>query len=302
MVAFAHTFSLVARDAASGQFGVGVQSHWFASGAIVPWAEPGVGAVATQAQADTSYGRLGLSLMRAGKSAEQALAALVAADPDSDIRQVAMVDAQGRVAAHTGARCIAYTCSAQGEGYSAQANLMANADVCRAMAAAYEAASGDFSERIMQALEAGQDAGGDVRGRQSAGLLVVPAPGDPLASDPLTDLRVDDSAEPLVELRRLLTVQRGYEWHARAIYAVAEGNMDEARQNYQKLRGLVVGTREPHFWYAAALAEYGHLEEALPIFQEVFTVEPVWRSLIDRLANSGDFPRDPDVIAKVKAV
>ncbi len=301
-----HTFSIVARDPATGQLGVGVQSHWLACGAAVPWAEPGVGAVATQSFTDVSYGSLGLALMRAGKSAGQALAALLAADPERDIRQVAMVDGEGRVAVHTGQRCVEHAGHETGEQFSVQGNLLKSADVCREMAGAYRKAIedkiGDFSERLLQALEAGQDAGGDVRGRQSAALLVVAGPDDPLKRHTITNLRVDDHAQPLVELRRLLTVQRSYEWHDRAIHAVEEGDLETARQHYGNLRGLVVGTREPQFWYAAALAEKGHLDEALPIFAEVFKVEPVWRELIDRLAKAGFFPQDPAVIERVKGL
>lgn len=300
----AHTFSIAARDPATGQLGVGVQSHWFAAGAIVPWAEHNVGAVATQAQADTSYGYLGLRLMRAGKSAGQALATLVAADPDRAIRQVAMVDREGRSAAHTGERCIAHACHLLGEGFSVQANLMANPGICEAMAAAFQDAMEiDFSGRLLAALEAAQDAGGDARGRQSAGLLVVPGPDDPLdRSAPITDLRVDDSDRPLADLRRLLATQRGYEWHTQAIHAVSIGDIARARECYARLRKLVVGTCEPQFWYATALAEHGHLDEALPIFAEVFAVEPVWRELIDRLVKSGDFPNDDAVIEAVKGI
>ncbi len=297
-----HTYSIVARDAESGQLGIGVQSRYFACGAVVPWAERGVGAVATQATVDTSYGRLGLALMRAGKSAQQALAALVIADPESAIRQVAMVDAKGGVAVHTGSRCVAHAGHIIGEGFSTQGNLLANSKVWGAMAEAFKAAKGDLSERLMQALEAGEDAGGDARGKQSAALIVVPGPDDPLAREMITNLRVDDSDHPLVELRRLLTIQRGYEWQAQAIHALERGNLEQAREYYGKLRGLVVGVREPHFWYAAALLEHGHVEEALPILAEVFKVEPVWRTLLDRLAAAGLFPNDPDLIAKVKAV
>lgn len=297
-----HTYSIIARDAATGQLGVGVQSHYFAAGSGVPWAERGVGAVATQAFTDTSYGRLGLALMRAGKSAQQALAALVIADPGSATRQVAMVDRSGEVAVHTGSRCVAFAGHATGEGFSALGNLLASARVWEAMAEAYRGARGDLSERLLEALEAGEDAGGDVRGRQAAALLVSPAPDDPLERDYVTDLRVDDSAQPLVELRRLLTIQRGYEWHELAIHAVENGRMEEARAYYDKLRGLVVGVREPKFWYAVALAEHGHLDEALPIFAEVFKVEPIWRGLIDRLVTAGVFPSDPAVIEKVKGL
>lgn len=297
-----HTYSIIARDPASGQFGVGVQSHWFGSGAVVPWAERGVGAVATQADADTSYGKLGLDLMRAGKTAEQALAGLIAADPDSAVRQVAMIDNKGRVAVHTGAKCIQQAGHKIGKNYAVQGNLLSSPDIFDKMAAAYEAATGDFSSRLLVALEAAQDAGGDVRGKQSAGLLVVPSPDDPLNRDTITDLRVDDSTHPLVDLRRLLTVQRGYDWHLQAIHAVEQGDMETARKHYENLRGLVVGTREPLFWYAAALAEHGHLDEALPIFLAVFRVEPVWRDLLDRLAAAGAFPSDPEVIRRVRTV
>nr|MBN1229071.1 DUF1028 domain-containing protein [Anaerolineae bacterium] len=302
MKPLAHTFSIIALDQETGQIGIGVQSHWFAAGAIVPWAEPGIGGVASQASADTSYGKLGLGLMRAGKTAQQALAALVCSDPEKDIRQVAMIDREGNAAVHTGKRCIAHAGHQIGDHFSVQGNLLKSADVWPAMARAYQKATGDFSERLLQALEAGQDAGGDVRGRQSAALLVVPAPDDPLKRDTITNLRVDDSPHPLIDLRRLLTVQRGYEWHAQAIYAVETGDLEAARRHYTNLRGLAVGTREPQFWYATALAEHGHLEEALPIFAEVFKVEPVWRDMLDRLAAAGFFPSDKDVIEKVKSV
>ncbi len=263
--------------------------------------------MATQSIADLSYGRLGLALMQAGKSAPQALAALVAADPDEDVRQVAMVDREGRVAAHTGARCIDAAHHIEGDGWSVQGNLLSGVEVVEAMAEAYSAALdakvGDLSERLLRTLEAAQEAGGDVRGRQSAGLLVVPGPDDPLRREnPITDLRVDDSDHPLMELRRLLTVQRAYEWHELAIHDIEKGNMDSARTHYRNLRGLVVGTREPQFWYAAALAEHGHVQEALPIFAEVFQVEPVWRSMLDRLAKQGFFPDDDEIIEVVRSV
>ena len=298
----AHTYSIVARDPETGQLGVGVQSHSFACGAVVPWVEQGVGAVATQAMADISYGPLGLELMRAGKTAEQALAGLVAADPESDIRQVAMIDGSGRVAVHSGSRCIAHAGHVIGDQFSVQGNLLAKPDVWEKMAEAYQKARGDLSERILNALEVAQKAGGDVRGMQSAALIVVPGPDDPIRRPAITNLRVDDSRQPLLELRRLLTIQRAYEWKAQGIHAVEQGDMKTARESYGKLRGLVVGTREPLFWYATALARHGHLDEALVIFKEVFAVEPVWRSLIDRLAKAGFFPADEAIVSRVKSL
>src|SRR5216683_3846227 len=192
-----HTFSIVARDPATGELGVAVQSHWFSVGAMVPWAEAGVGAVATQSFVDASYGPLGLELMRAGRSAPEALRGLLAADDGRDVRQVAMIDAQGRVAAHTGSKCIAAAGNLVGANYSVQANLMEKPSVWPAMARAFEAATGDLTDRLLAALEAAQREGGDIRGQQSAAILVVS--GKPTGRawiDRKVDLRVEDSADP----------------------------------------------------------------------------------------------------------
>src|SRR5574341_543757 len=295
------TFSIVARDERTGQFGGGVASRAFPSGAVVPWAERGVGAIATQAETDTSYGRLGLALLKAGKTAAQTLDGLVAADPGRDLRQVAVVDAQNRVAVHTGKRCVETAGHLTGAGFSVQGNMLANDAVLEKMVQGYEKARGDFNEKLLQALEEGQIAGGDVRGKQSAALLVARGP-EEIERDWVTDLRVDDADHPLVELRRLLTIQRGQEWELQAVRALEKGDLDKAHEYYGNLRGLVVGSRQPLFWYAVALVENDRIDEALPIFGLVFAVEPVWRDLIDRLAKAGYFPDRPDVIKQVKAV
>ncbi|MGH8167860.1 MAG: DUF1028 domain-containing protein, partial [Woeseiaceae bacterium] len=206
-----HTYSIVARDAETGELGVAVQSHWFSVGSGVLWAEPGIGAVATQSFLDPAYGPLGLELMRAGKSAEQSLSALLAADENIDVRQVGMVDANGIAANHTGKNAIREACDASGSGYTVQANLMWKPTVCTAMMRAYEQAEGDLAERLMVALEAAQGEGGDIRGKQSAALLVVSGDsGLPAWGGRLIDLRVEDHTELLVELRRLLVVARAY--------------------------------------------------------------------------------------------
>ena len=200
-----HTFSIVARDPQTGELGVAVQSHWFSVGSIVPWAEAGIGAVATQSFVDPSYGKLGLDLMRAGKSAPDTLKSLLAGDEGRDVRQVAMIDAQGRVAAHTGSKDIQAAGHIVGRDYSVQANLMLDEKVWPAMSRAFETTKGDLAERMLAALDAAQEAGGDIRGRQSAALIVVS--GKPTGrswSDRLFDLRVDDHSEPLKELRRLV--------------------------------------------------------------------------------------------------
>ncbi len=206
-----HTYSIVARDPKTGELGVAVQSHWFAIGPLVPWAEAGVGAIATQSFVDASYGKLGLDLMRAGRSAPDALKGLLAADSNRDVRQVAMIDATGKVAAHTGSKCIPAAGQYVGVDFSVQANLMLNDTVWPAMAKAFESARGDLAERLLTALEAAEAAGGDIRGRQSAALVVVS--GKPTGKpwqDRVYDLRVDDHAAPVVELRRLVKLQRAY--------------------------------------------------------------------------------------------
>jgi uncharacterized Ntn-hydrolase superfamily protein len=283
-----HTYSIVARDPATGEMGVAVQSHWFSVGSVVSWAEAGVGAVATQSFAEISYGPLGLELMRSGKSAGQALAALLAADPHPEVRQVAMVDRQGNVAVHTGNQCIAAAGHHQGEQYSTQANLMARDTVWDAMAAAFETTPGDLTDRLLAALEAAQAEGGDIRGLQSAALLVVPAEsaGAPWR-ERLVDLRVDDHPQPLAELRRLVQVHRAYERMNAGDERLAEGDAAAALTEYAAAAALYPDNVEILFWQAVTLAQSGRLEDALPLFHEVFAREPRWREVTRRLPAAG---------------
>ena len=295
-----NTYSIVARDPATGELGVAVQSHWFSVGSVVTWAEPGVGAVATQSFVEVSYGPLGLELMQAGKTAEQALAALLAADPQRDVRQVAMVDARGNVAVHTGASCIAAAGHQTGEQYSVQANLMERDTVWGAMAAAYESAEGDLAERLMVALEAAEAEGGDIRGRQSAAILVVPAAGDGKPwRETVVDLRVEDHERPLAELRRLLRVHRAYQHMNRGDERMAEEDMAGALAEYAAAAGLVPENQEIRYWQAVTLAGAGRLDEALPVFAAVFAAEPRWRTLTPRLVPAGLLPADPAVLERI---
>lgn len=298
----AHTYSIVARDPATGNFGVAVQSHWFQVGPTVPWAEAGVGAVATQSFVRVDYGPLGLALMRSGKSAEEALQSLLATDPQKDVRQVAMVDGSGAVSAWTGPKCIQAAGHATGKGYSVQANLMDKASVWPAMARAYEAASGEFADRLLAALDAAQGEGGDIRGRQSAALLIVrgEATGRPW-EDRLVDLRVDDSAEPLAELRRLLNLHRAYDEMNRGDEAAAKSEWDTAVAHYSAATRLAPGIAELPFWEAVTLFMAGQEEKALPIFREVFAREERWRRLVPRLPASGLLPEDPKKIERILA-
>lgn len=296
-----HTYSIVARDPATGELGVAVQSHWFSAGSVVPWAEAGVGAVATQSFVEPSYGRLGLEQMRAGKSAPEVLASLLAADEAREVRQVAMVDAQGRIAAHTGSRNIAAAGHIVGQGYSVQANLMLSEKVWPAMSRAFENAKGDLAERMLAALDAAQAAGGDIRGKQSAGLIVVAAKPSGTLADRIFDLRVDDSTEPLKELRRLVKLQRAYNHMNAGDLAVEQKDNERALAQYRAAARLVPGNLEMVYWHAVALVNMGRVEEALPLFARVFAKDRHWAVLTPRIAKAGLLPDDPKLIERIVA-
>lgn len=298
-----HTFSIVARDPVTGEFGVAVQSHWFSVGSIVPWAEAGVGAVATQSFVDPTYGKLGLDLMRAGRSAPDALKALLAGDDARDVRQVAMIDSQGRVDAWTGAKDIQSAGHIVGKNFSVQANLMLNDKVWPAMARAFEATKGDLAERMLAALDAAQEAGGDIRGRQSAALIVVTGKptGKPWA-DRIFDLRVDDSAEPLKELRRLVTLQRAYNHMNAGDLAVEKKDNEGALREYSAAEKLVPDNAEMIYWHAVALVNMNRVEESLPLFRKVFAMDKNWVTLTPRLAKVGLIPDDAKIIERILSV
>ena len=297
-----HTYSIVARDPATGELGVAVQSHWFSVGPIVPWAEAGVGAVATQSFVDPAYGKLGRDLMRAGKSAPDALKSLLAGDDGRDVRQVAMIDARGNVLAHTGAKCIEAAGHFVGKDYSVQANLMLNEKVWPAMSRAFEGTKGGLAERMMAALDAAQAAGGDIRGKQSAALVVTGKPTGKAWDDRVFDLRIDDHAEPLKELRRLLTLQRAYNHMNAGDLAVERKDNEAALREYAAAEKLVPTNLEMVYWHAVALVNMNRVDEALPLFRRVFAADPNWRTLTPRLARAGLIPDDAKLIERIVAV
>lgn len=300
-----HTYSIVARDPATGDLGVAVQSHWFSVGSIVTWAEAGIGAVATQSFVDPAYGMRGLELMRRGIAAPEALKQLVAKDAQPAGRQVAMIDASGRVSAYTGTSAIAAAGHHIGQGFSVQANMMASDKVWPAMAAAYEATKGDLADRMLAALEAAEKAGGDVRGRQSAAILIVKAKGTgrPWAgADRIFDLRVDDHAAPVEELRRLIRLQRAYAHANRGDELMTEQKVELALEEYKSASRLAPEIAELPFWHAVTLASIGREAEAAPIFKAVFAREPVWAELLERLPAAGLFPKDPALIKRIQAL
>jgi uncharacterized Ntn-hydrolase superfamily protein len=298
-----HTFSIVARDPNTGELGVAVQSHWFSVGPIVPWAEAGVGAVATQSFVDPSYGKLGLELMRTGKSAPEALRSLLAGDEGREVRQVAMIDAQGRVDAWTGKSDIQAAGHVVGNNFSVQANLMLNDKVWPAMAQAFANTKSDLADRLLAALDAAQAAGGDIRGRQSAALIVVSGKPTGMAwKDRLFDLRVDDSPEPLPELRRLVTLQRAYNHMNAGDLAVEKKDNEGALREYGAAEKLVPDSAEMIFWHAVALVNMGRLDESLPLFHKVFAMDRNWATLTPRLPKSGLLPDDPKLIERILSV
>jgi uncharacterized Ntn-hydrolase superfamily protein len=280
----ARTYSIVARDADTGQLGVAVQSHFFSVGSIVTWAEAGVGAVASQAFSDPAYGKLGLDLMRAGKAAPDALAGIAASDPAREVRQVAMVDAQGRAAAHTGQVTIPEAGHVVGEGFSVQANMMLRNSVWPAMAEAFRGARGELVDRLLAALDAAEAEGGDIRGRQSAALLVVGGTntGRPW-DDTIFNLRVDDAAEPLVEIRRLVTVARAYIHHRLAEAALERGERDAMEREFDAAEKYIGDNPEMRYWHAIALLRMGQTDAGLAILAEVAARDPNWAEMTLRL-------------------
>jgi uncharacterized Ntn-hydrolase superfamily protein len=298
-----HTYSIVARDPTTGELGVAVQSHYFSVGSVVPSAEPGVGVVATQSFLNKAYGPEGLALMRAGRSAPEVLAELVARDPEQDLRQVAMVDAAGTSAAHTGGRCLPAAGHLAVDGYSVQANIMVDDGVWPAMAHAYKAASGDLADRLVTTLEAAQAAGGDLRGQQSAALLLVagdphPRPGE----GKRFDLRVEDHPTPLAELRRVLHLARAYRSVEEADAAVGQGRYEEAAAAHQTAMELAPEIAELKAWAAIAMVQMGQEREAMTLFETAFRADPGLVELLPRVAALGFVQVDPALLEQIAAL
>ena len=291
------TYSIVARDDA-GALGVAVQSHWFNVGAVVPWVEAGVGAVAVQSISDPSTGERALGLLRSGKRPDAALAAILDGDADAAYRQIAIVDANGDVATHTGELCISEAGHRVGDGYSAQANIMDRSTVWAAMTAAFGGSEGDLVDRLLDALDAAEAEGGDARGRQSAAILVLPD----REGDPSFDLRVEDSPDPLQELRRLVTLQRSYNELNRGDRLMAGGEFEDALASYERAAGMIPDAAtdgEAAFWAGVAFATTGRVREALPLLRRAAEVEDRWARLLPRLARSRMLPNDPALLQRL---
>jgi len=330
----AHTFSIVARDPQTGEMGVAVQSHWFSVGSIVTWAEAGVGAIATQSFVEPAYGQKGLQLMRSGTAAPDALLQLLKDDKARNVRQVAFIDAHGRVAAWTGAKDIqsagdmvgAKSDGSKGfvripeasddgvihvgEGYSVQANMMLNDKIWPAMDKAFSETKGELVDRQLAALDAAQAAGGDIRGKQSAAIIVVKAQSSGMPwKDRIFDLRVDDNPLPLKELRRLVALQRAYNHMNAGDLATEKGDKEGALREYSAAEQIARNTpdipasrlNEMMYWHAVALVNMGKVDDSLPIFKQVFAADKNWATMTPRLPKAGQLPEDPAVLSKILA-
>lgn len=295
------TYSIVAFDEETGQLGVAVQSHWFSVGSLVPWVKAGVGAVATQSFVKVEYGPNGLKLMGKGFSAEDALKILVEDDEHSAVRQVGMVDAKGNASAFTGKNCIQFAGHIVGKNYTVQANLMASATVPTAMVRAYEITKGDLVDRLMAALEAAEKEGGDIRGKQSAAIVVTT--GEPTGigwKDKLFDLRIEDHPEPIIEMKRLIRVARAYQHANQGDLYLETGEVDKALKEYDLAAEYYPENPELPFWTAVSLASVDRIDEALLIFKEVFERAPDLRDLIPRLVPAGLLPDDDGLIERIQ--
>lgn len=296
----AHTYSIVARDPETGEMGVAVQSHWFSVGSIVAWGEAGIGVVATQSFVNPSFGPRGLELMKSGMTAGEALDLLIASDEGREFRQLAILDAKGNVKAFTGNKCIEGAGHLIGNNYSVQANLMLNDLVPKAMAEAFEKTKGPLAERMVAAMEAAQNVGGDIRGQQSASILVVrgKSTGN-LWEDRLIDLRVEDHLQPVDEIKRLLKVYRAYEHMNNGDYAVEKNDMELAMKEYSAAMNMFPENLEMKYWTAIALVNVGQLEKALPMFKDIFSKNENWKTLTPRLIKNEMLVADEETLKRI---
>ena len=296
------TYSVVARDAQTGHLGVAVQSHYFSVGSVSPHAEAGVGAVTIQSFAKPSYGTEGLRLIREGASAHEALATLRGRDEHADYRQSAMVDTQGRVAVYTGERCIPEAGHHAGDGYACLGNMLLEPGISKRMGTAFESEQGELVDRLIASLDAAQSAGGDLRGRRSAAVIVVNAEssGDP-AVDVLFNLRVEDHDQPLQELNRLVTLKKAFHHNSRGDHHLRNGDVDAALREFSMAVSMAPAHEELVFWQAVAMAVAGFRKEAEPLFRELFDASSNWRLLAERVAKSRYLPEGSHALDAVLA-
>lgn len=295
-----NTYSIVAIDKKSGEMGVAVQSHWFSVGSVVTWAEAGVGVVATQAFVEVSYGPLGLALMKGGKTPQQALKSLLATDPRPEVRQLAMLDTRGRVAAHTGRKCLPEAGHITGRGFSAQGNIMRSRRVWKAMASTFRKSKGSLAERLLVSLESAERAGGDLRGRQSAALLVVKVKGDSMPwQSKVVDIRVEDNPQPLVELRRLLRIHQAFVHANNGDVMMEKGDVKKALEEYKRSAELSPENPELRFWQAVTMLNHGEIREGKLLLKSVFKANRDMKTLLKSLPPVGLLKVDKETLREL---
>lgn len=284
---FTHTYSIVARDSVTGEMGVAVQSHWFSVGSLVIYGEAGVGVVATQSLVNPSYGPKGLALMKQGVLPQDALNQLLKADTGAMYRQVAFLNSKGEVASHTGDLCIAEAGHRNGKNFSVQANMMLNNTVWDAMANAFETTKGTLSERILAAMKAAQAEKGDIRGKQSAAILIVkPETTGNSWEDTIMDLRIEDHENPIEELERLMGIHKAYNFMNLGDLAMEVGDSEKAESYYLKAQALFPDNLEMQFWYAINLINNKDVNQAKPILKRIYKADSNWKLLTERLVAS----------------
>jgi uncharacterized Ntn-hydrolase superfamily protein len=297
------TYSIVALDRKNNQMGVAVQSHWFSVGSVVPWAESGVGVVAVQSMASPSYGVLGLSMMRQGESPRKVLDILAKQDISPGGRQVAMINVKGELAVDTGPDCLPEAGHYVGHDFSTQANLMRNDKVWKSMAESFESSEGELATRLLFALKSGQDAGGDIRGMQSAAILVVKTfPSGKSWEDKILELRVEDHPQPLKELERLMRLHKAYVHANRGDALSAMKKSAEAFVEYDLSVKMAPEVDELKFWKAVTLAANGRVNESIPIFRDAFKLNPDWKIFLKKLVNNSLYPITEEMYSKVTSV
>lgn len=295
---FAHTFSILARDAETGDMAVGVQSHWFSVGTSVPWAKSGVGVVATQSFVDKRYGYEGIELLKKKHTPEEALNTLLEQDKNSAYRQVALLNTKGEIAVHTGEKCVAAAGHKVGDNFVVQANMMLNDSVVERMYQAFALNSHlPLPERIIATMHAAQETGGDIRGKQSAALIVVAGekPENPW-DDRLIDLRVDDHQNPIEELGRLLNTHRAYEYMSEGDTAMENKDPEAALIAYEKSEKLLPNNLEMKFWKSVAIVNSGNVKKAVPLFERIFSIDKSWQNLLKRLPEAGLLEVEPEAL------
>jgi uncharacterized Ntn-hydrolase superfamily protein len=280
------TYSIVARDASTGELGVGVQTCFLAVGSIVPWARPGVGAVATQAFAELAYGPRCLDALEAGTSPGDALVEARAVDPMPEVRQVGVMAADGGTAAMTGELCVDHAGHVAGEGFTAQANMVSSPAVWDAMAAAFEASAGPLARRLLAALDAGEAAGGDARGRMSAALLVVEgSPTEQTGGGTVVDLRVDRSEDPLGELARLLDAADAFADYDRATDQLFGGDPVAALASIDRALETLPGDENLRLVRAGALLGVGATDDGVAELRALVADRPTWELIVRGFAS-----------------